>query len=216
MLDEVEGVAATPPVAADDAALRRHIEALPDKQRQAITLYYLDERPVNEVAEMMGPAGQHGEDAPASRPREPSRPARRRGGGARMSADDPGRTHFDARMAARVRGSWTLRPASRRGSCSASRRKARRHARTCAANPSVRAPMPRVEPRAPEAWTNVATAVGIGAAGIVVVWRHRLEITPAVQAARPPPRIQASSWSSRWPSSPPEFWPALRRYVTPL
>ena len=36
----------TPAVATDDAALRRHIEALPDKQRQAVTLYYLDERPI--------------------------------------------------------------------------------------------------------------------------------------------------------------------------
>jgi len=54
VLEEVEGVTSTPAVATDDAALRRHIEALPDRQRQAITLYYLDERPVNEVAEMMG------------------------------------------------------------------------------------------------------------------------------------------------------------------
>jgi RNA polymerase sigma-70 factor (ECF subfamily) len=54
VFDEVEGVVATSPATADDAALRRHIEALPDKQRQAITLYYLDERPVAEVAEMMG------------------------------------------------------------------------------------------------------------------------------------------------------------------
>ena len=32
----------------------RQVEALPEKQRQAVTLYYLDERPVDEVAEMMG------------------------------------------------------------------------------------------------------------------------------------------------------------------
>ena len=30
------------------------LAALPEKQRQAVTLYYLDERPVDEVAEMMG------------------------------------------------------------------------------------------------------------------------------------------------------------------
>jgi RNA polymerase sigma-70 factor (ECF subfamily) len=54
VLEEVEVVTSTPAVATDDAALRRHIEALPDNQRQAITLYYLDERPVSEVAEMMG------------------------------------------------------------------------------------------------------------------------------------------------------------------
>lgn len=51
---EVEDAGTAAPQAGDDAALRRHIEALPEKQRQAITLYYLDERPVNEVAEMMG------------------------------------------------------------------------------------------------------------------------------------------------------------------
>jgi RNA polymerase sigma-70 factor (ECF subfamily) len=51
---EAEGIAASAAAAPDDAALRRRIEALPEKQRQAITLYYLDERPVDEVAQMMG------------------------------------------------------------------------------------------------------------------------------------------------------------------
>ena len=54
VMQEVEGLAAEPAAAPGDAQLRRRIEALPDKQRQAITLYYLDERPVEEVAEMMG------------------------------------------------------------------------------------------------------------------------------------------------------------------
>lgn len=52
--EEADGVAAAPAAAQDDAMLRRRIAALPEKQRQAITLYYLDERPVEEVAEMMG------------------------------------------------------------------------------------------------------------------------------------------------------------------
>lgn len=51
---EVEGLAAEPAVEPADASLRRRIDALPEKQRQAVTLYYLDERPVEEVAEMMG------------------------------------------------------------------------------------------------------------------------------------------------------------------
>lgn len=51
---EVEGIARESAGSPDDAALRRRIEALPDKQRQAVTLYYLDERPVDEVAAMMG------------------------------------------------------------------------------------------------------------------------------------------------------------------
>ncbi len=52
--EEVEGIAAVPAPATGDPELRRVIEALPEKQRQAVTLYYLDERPVEEVAEMMG------------------------------------------------------------------------------------------------------------------------------------------------------------------
>jgi len=51
---EVEGIAREPAGSPGDAALRRRIEALPEKQRQAVTLYYLDERPVDEVAAMMG------------------------------------------------------------------------------------------------------------------------------------------------------------------
>lgn len=51
---EAEGIYATGDATADDAALRRRVEALPDRQRMAVTLYYLDERPVEEVAEMMG------------------------------------------------------------------------------------------------------------------------------------------------------------------
>jgi RNA polymerase sigma-70 factor (ECF subfamily) len=54
VLAEVEGLAAEPAAETGDGQLQRHIEALPEKQRQAITLYYLDERPVEEVAEMMG------------------------------------------------------------------------------------------------------------------------------------------------------------------
>jgi RNA polymerase sigma-70 factor (ECF subfamily) len=52
--EAVESLAAAPDAVPDEAGLRRHIEALPEKQRLAVTLYYLDERPVDEVAEMMG------------------------------------------------------------------------------------------------------------------------------------------------------------------
>ena len=51
---ETEEIAAPPAGTPDDVALRRRVEALPDRQRQAVTLYYLDERPVEEVAAMMG------------------------------------------------------------------------------------------------------------------------------------------------------------------
>jgi RNA polymerase sigma-70 factor, ECF subfamily len=39
---------------ADDATLWRAIAALPDAQRRAVVLYYQDERPVEEVAAMLG------------------------------------------------------------------------------------------------------------------------------------------------------------------
>lgn len=52
--DEAEGVATAAGPAPGDEGLRRAIEALPEKQRRAVTLYYLDERTVEEVAEMMG------------------------------------------------------------------------------------------------------------------------------------------------------------------
>lgn len=54
VLAEVEGIAAAPAAEPEDARLRRQVDKLPEKQRQAVTLYYLDERPVSEVAEMMG------------------------------------------------------------------------------------------------------------------------------------------------------------------
>ncbi len=54
VLAEVEGLAAVPAADPVDAGLLRQVEALPEKQRQAVTLYYMDERPVDEVAEMMG------------------------------------------------------------------------------------------------------------------------------------------------------------------
>lgn len=52
--EEAESLAAEPAAEPADPQLRRHIEALPEKQRLAVTLYYLDERPVEEVAAMMG------------------------------------------------------------------------------------------------------------------------------------------------------------------
>jgi RNA polymerase sigma-70 factor (ECF subfamily) len=54
VLAEVEGLVASPAADPVDAGLRRQVEALPEKQRQAVMLYYMDERPVDEVAEMMG------------------------------------------------------------------------------------------------------------------------------------------------------------------
>ncbi|HUG04478.1 MAG TPA: sigma-70 family RNA polymerase sigma factor [Steroidobacteraceae bacterium] len=54
VLAEVENREAAPDPGPGDAALWRQVEALPEKQRQAVTLYYQDERTVDEVAAMMG------------------------------------------------------------------------------------------------------------------------------------------------------------------
>ena len=52
--DEVESRGALPAAEPEDATLWRQVEALPDKQRQAVTLYYQEQRSVEEVAVMMG------------------------------------------------------------------------------------------------------------------------------------------------------------------
>jgi len=55
VLAEAEaGNATEDEVGADDATLWRAVAELPDAQRQVVTLYYQDERPVDEVAAMLG------------------------------------------------------------------------------------------------------------------------------------------------------------------
>ena len=54
VFDEVESRDAAPDSGHDDAALWRNVDALPDRQRQAVILYYQEDRPVEEVAAMMG------------------------------------------------------------------------------------------------------------------------------------------------------------------
>ncbi len=51
---EVESQGATSAPEPGDDSLWRQVAALPDRQRQAVTLYYQDERTVEEVATMMG------------------------------------------------------------------------------------------------------------------------------------------------------------------
>jgi RNA polymerase sigma-70 factor (ECF subfamily) len=54
VFEEVESREPAPESGHEDASLWRQVEALPDKQRQAVILYYQDERTVDEVAAMMG------------------------------------------------------------------------------------------------------------------------------------------------------------------
>lgn len=54
VLERVESQLVAPDAAAPrDAALLRLVEQLPERQRQAVTLYYLEERSCEEVAEML-------------------------------------------------------------------------------------------------------------------------------------------------------------------
>jgi RNA polymerase sigma-70 factor (ECF subfamily) len=54
VFEEAESRSASPSAEPSDGALWREVDALPDKQRQAVTLYYQEERTVEEVAAMMG------------------------------------------------------------------------------------------------------------------------------------------------------------------
>jgi RNA polymerase sigma-70 factor (ECF subfamily) len=54
VFEQVESRGTTAVAEQEDTALWRHVAALPDKQRQAVTLYYQEERSVEEVAAMMG------------------------------------------------------------------------------------------------------------------------------------------------------------------
>jgi len=54
VFEQVENRGAAPEAGPDDAALWQKVEALPVKQRQAVILYYQEDRPVEEVAVMMG------------------------------------------------------------------------------------------------------------------------------------------------------------------
>jgi len=54
VFEEVESREAAPESGDEAAALWRQVETLPERQRQAVILYYQDERTVEEVAEMLG------------------------------------------------------------------------------------------------------------------------------------------------------------------
>ena len=63
---------------------------------------------------------------------------------------------------------------------------------------------------------NVATALGVGAAGIALVWHHRLEVTQAVQAGLAAAADSGVLIGIAGVVLVAGLWPVLRRYVTPL
>ena len=130
-----------------------------------------------------------------------------------MSADDPGRTHFEARMR-RVFAGLDTTPGF----------EARVMQRVAAQSPA-----PRTDLRAQFERARAHAARSLARQSLDECrdgGRHRrgrdcrrLASPAGNNASRAGGRCRrhdsGSSWSSRWPSSPPEFWPALRRYVTP-
>ena len=131
-----------------------------------------------------------------------------------MSGGDRGRADFDARMRrlfadvdtapgfqARVMQRVAARSAAPRADLRAQFERARAHATRNLAR---------------QAWMNVATAVGVGAAGIALVWRHRLEITQSVQAGLAAAADSGVLIGIALVVLGAGLWPALRRYVTPL
>ena len=131
-----------------------------------------------------------------------------------MSADDPNRIDFDARMR-RLFADLDTAPGFE------ARVMRRVSAQNLAPRTDLRAQFERARARAAnslarQAWTNAATVVGVGAAGIAVVWRHRLEITHAVQSGLAGAADSGLLLSIAAVVLAAGLWPVLRRYVTPL
>jgi hypothetical protein len=131
-----------------------------------------------------------------------------------MSSHEPGQTSFDARMRRLFADADTAPGFEARVMQSVS--VLRQAPRT-----DLRAQFERARSRATrslarQAWANAATAVGVGAAGIAVVWRHRLEIALSVQSglsAAADPGVLLGIAAVVLAVG---LWPVLRRYVTPL
>jgi len=131
-----------------------------------------------------------------------------------MSGGDRGRADFDARMR-RLFADVDTSPGFQ------ARVMQRVAARSAAPRADLRAQFERARARATsslarQAWMNVATAVGVGAGGIALVWHHRLEITQTVQAGLAVAADSGVLIGIALVVLGAGLWPALRRYVTPL
>lgn len=131
-----------------------------------------------------------------------------------MSTDEPGRMDFDARMR-RLFADADTAPGFE--ACVMHRVSAR----SLAPRADLRPQFERARARATrnlarQAWTNVATAVGVGGAAIAIVWRHRLEITQAVQTGLAASADSGLLFSIAAVVLVAGLWPVLRRFGTPL
>jgi len=131
-----------------------------------------------------------------------------------MSGGDRGRADFDARMR-RLFADVDTAPGFQ------ARVMQRVAARSAAPRADLRAQFERTRAHATrnlvrQAWMNAATAVGVGAGGIALVWRHRLEITQSVQAGLAAAADSGVLVGIALVVLGAGLWPALRRSVTPL
>ena len=131
-----------------------------------------------------------------------------------MSGSDPGRIDFDARMRRLFAGVDTAPGFEARVMQRVATRSAAPRADLGAQFERARASATRNLAR--QAWMNVATAVGVGAAGIALVWHHRLEITHVVQSGLAVAADSGVLVGIAAVVLAAGLWPTLRRYVTPL
>ena len=131
-----------------------------------------------------------------------------------MSGGNRGRTDFDARMRRLFAGVDTA-PGFE------ARVMQRVASRSAAPRADLRAQFERARLRATkslarQAWMNAATTVGVGAAGIAVVWHHRLEIAHSMQAGLAAAADSGVLMGIALVVLGAGLWPVLRRYATPL
>ena len=126
-----------------------------------------------------------------------------------MSNHEPGQMDFDARMR-RLFADADTAPGFE------ARVMQRVSAQSLAPRMDSRAYARATRSLARQAWTNVATAVGVGGAAIAIVWRHRLEITQVVQTGLADATDSGLLFSIAAVILVAGLWPVLRRYVTPL
>ncbi len=131
-----------------------------------------------------------------------------------MSGSDPGRIDFDARVR-RLFARVDTAPGfeARVMQAIAARRLA---PRTDLRAQFERARASAARNLARQAWMNIATVVGVGTAGIALVWHHRLEITHAVQTGLAAAADSGVLVGIAAVVLAAGLWPTLRRYVTPL
>ena len=67
-----------------------------------------------------------------------------------------------------------------------------------------------------EAWLNAATAAGIGAAAIALVWRHGPQVAEAVLAGLHAAADPIVLMGTAFVVLAVGLWPVLRRFLTPL